>query len=159
MGNEKTLLTDTITLKEILKESLLPEVGNPGDELTLNIQAVVSAQAVADLDIEQLAEAALDAKLVEGQRAVPLSLSVKTAGNVVEQPDGQLELNIIASRKTVTDLSEGIMLDAVRGKRPAIASHNLSGVIDLEKPPQIILTPSWWFWMPSIGFRIQFEVQ
>ncbi len=159
LGTEKTLLTDTLTIKEIAKESLLPEVGDPGDELILSLQAVVSALAVANKDIEQIAESALDARLTGDQRPVPSSLSVKPALNVVEQADGQFEMNIIVARKTVADLSNGKMLNAVQGKRPEIASHNLSSLFDLEEPPQIRLTPSWWFWMPSIGFRIQFEVQ
>ncbi|HWQ05282.1 MAG TPA: baseplate J/gp47 family protein [Longilinea sp.] len=159
LGDDKTLLAGTLTIKEILQENLLPEVGSPGDELTLNLQAVVSALAVADQYIDQFAQAALDAKLAEGQLAVPLSLSIKPAPGVVQQADGQLELNIIASRKTVPDLSKGPMLNAVLGKRPETAKRNLSDMIDLKEPPQINLMPSWWFWMPSIGFRIQFEVQ
>jgi hypothetical protein len=159
LGIEKTLLSDTITIKEISKESLLPEVGNPGDELILSLQAVVSALAVANHDIDQIVESALDAKLAAGQQPVPSSLSVKPALNVVEQADGQFELNIIASRKTVADLSIAKMLDAVQGKRPEIAAQKLSSLFELKEPPQIHLMPSWWFWMPSIGFRIQFEVQ
>lgn len=159
LGTEKSLLADTITIKEILQESLLPEVGSPADELTLNLQAVVSALAIANQNIERVANAALDAKLPEGQRALPDTLVVKPAANVIEQTDGQFEVNIIASRKTTPDLSEGNLLNAVQGKRPETAKRNLIGMVDLEEPPKLNLTPSWWFWMPSIGFRIQFEVQ
>lgn len=159
LGIEKTLLADTITIKEILQESLLPEVGNPADELTINLQAVVSALAVDNQNIERVAEAALDARLADGQSAVPNTLFVKPAASVREQADGQFELNIIASRKTTADLSKGNLLNAVQGKRPETAKRNLSSMVDLVEPPKFNLTPSWWLWMPSIGFRIQFEVQ
>lgn len=159
LGSQKDLIPDTLTMEKQIEETASPEVGSPGDTLTLNLRARFTALAVTSQDVQRVIEAALDANLPEGQLAVPGSLNIASETRMTQAQDGRIEWSVKVNRKTIVNLSRDTLLKAVLGKRPEEASRNLTAVLDLETPPQIQLTPAWWFWMPSLGFRIQFEVQ
>lgn len=159
LGSEKSLLAGTLTMGQLIEETATPAVGEPGDVLTLSIRAEFTAYAVSNRDVQQLARAALDAGLAGDQRAIESSLQIEPDSQTIESQDGRFEWKATVSRMTIADLSQESLLKAVLGKRPDVASRDLAKILDLESPPQIELTPSWWFWMPSLSFRIQFEVQ
>lgn len=157
MGREGQMLAGTLKLEQVLEESLLPEVGNPGDRLRLSLRVEFSGYAISMADLNQLAEITLDANLPVGQRAVPASLTTEATGQPKMLAGGRIEWQVTASRKTIPDLSRQDLQKAVLGKLPEDAAKALSSLIQLENPPGITLNPSWWFWMPSLGFRIQIE--
>lgn len=159
LGGGKNLLTDTLSMGNQIEETVSPEVGSPGDALTLNLRAEFDALAVDSQDVQRVVVAALDASLPAGQLAMPSSLSITPQSRMTQSVEGRIEWTVNAHRKTISDLPREILLKAVLGKRPDAAVRNLVEILKLENPPQIELTPSWWFWMPSLGFRIQFEVQ
>ncbi len=159
MGSDKTLLAESLALVQVEEEDILPGVGKPGDTLTLTLRVKFSALAVASQDLENLARAALDAVLPEGQRALPATMEITPSTEMKTLADGRVQWGMTATRKVVPDLPEQGLLKAVLGKRPDVAARNLASLVKLETPAKISLSPSWWFWMPSLGFRIQFEVQ
>lgn len=159
LGEGQILLDGTLVLEQVLEESALPAVGNPGDLLSLSLRAEFSGLSISKLDLEQLAKISMDAKLPDTEIAIPSTLAIDISSAPVLLPDGRMEWKVIASRKTITNLPEETLLKAVLSKRPSVAIGNLTELMDLKSPPVIQLTPSWWFWMPSMGFRIQFEVQ
>lgn len=151
------MLAGTLKLEQVLEESLLPEVGNPGDRLRLSLRVEFSGYSISMADLNQLAEITLDANLPVGQRAVPASLTTEATGQPKMLAGGRIEWQVTASRKTIPNLSRQDLQKAVLGKQPEDAAKALSSLIQLESPPGITLNPSWWFWMPSLGFRIQIE--
>jgi hypothetical protein len=157
MGSEEQMLAGTLKLEQVLEESLLPEVGSPGDRLRLSLRAEYSGYSISRVDLNQLAEVTLDAYLPAGRRAVPASLITETTGQPRMLADGRIEWQVTASRKTIPDLPRQDLQKAVLGKRPEDAAKVLATLMQLEQPPRITLNPSWWFWMPSLGFRIQIE--
>lgn len=159
LGSTKSLLASTLTLEPTLQESSLPEVGEPGDVLILNLRAEFSAMAVSGQDLARLATAALDANLAKGLRVVPSTLAIAPASRAEKLAGGRVEWTATATRRVAADLPRETLLKAVLGRRPPVAAGNLMKLMDLEIPPKITLNPSWWFWMPSLGFRIQFEVR
>lgn len=159
LREDQHLLEDSVALVQVLEESMLPAVGSPGDTLNLSLRAEFKGLAVSMNDVDQLAKASLDANLGDDRFAIPSSLSVKTLSTPVETSDGRLAWSVTATRKTILKVSEDAMLKAIMSKRPSVAAANLAAILDLEKPPAISLSPSWWFWMPSMGFRVQFEVE
>lgn len=159
LSSEKTLLADTLTLVQIEAEDTLPEVGSPGDVLNLSLRAEFSAMTVTQQNLRDLATVALDAGLPEGQRAVDATLEIVQTSQPEQLSNGRVRWTVSAARKTVADLQREDLLKAVLGKRPQAARDALAALTELSTSPQIELSPSWWFWMPSLGFRIDFEVQ
>ncbi len=157
LGDDQQLLSNSLQLDHILEETALPEVGEAGDVLRLNLRAEYSGFSVAEQDLEQLAEIALNANLPARQRAVPDSLIIEFNGEPRLLSNGRIECQVTASRKVIPDLSRQTVLKAVIGKRPAEAASQLTSLLNLERAPRITLTPSWWFWLPSLDFRIQIE--
>lgn len=159
LSSEKILLDDTLTLVQIEAEDALPEVGSAGDVLSLSLRAEFSALVVADQNLRDLATVALDAGLPEGQRAVESTLEIEQTSQPEQYSNGRVRWTVTATRTTVANLQREDLLKLVLGKRPQVAAEALAALAELSGLPQIKLSPSWWFWMPSLGFRIQFEVQ
>jgi hypothetical protein len=159
LSSEVYLLADTLILSQIEEENSLPDVGSPGDTLVLNMRAEFSALVVSNQDLRDLAMAALDANLPENQRAVTASLQVTTESKPVRLSNQRVEWTVTATRNFIPDIQREVLLKAVLGKRIEVAIQNLNALMELQKPVEIALSPGWWFWMPSLGFRIQFEVQ
>ncbi len=159
LSSQKDLVPDSLSMEPQIEETVTPEVGSPGDILTLSLRAEFTALAVERREVQQVVEAALDASLPTGQLAMPSTLTITPASEMNRSADGRIEWTVNVTRKTIPELARDTLLQAVLGKRPKEAVENLTAALNLESPAQIELTPSWWFWMPSLGFRIQFEVQ
>ncbi|NOH03982.1 MAG: hypothetical protein HND47_19445 [Chloroflexi bacterium] len=51
------------------------------------------------------------------------------------------------------------VFNLIRGREPQSALTELQNAFAMRQPPQIVITPSWWRWLPLIPFNISVEVK
>jgi hypothetical protein len=63
-------------------------------------------------------------------------------------------LELKASRTLHREVRFADVFALVRGQRPAAAENALAEHIPSREPPEIVLTPGWWPWLPLIPFNL-----
>ena len=62
-----------------------------------------------------------------------------------------------ATRTLLRDVDESQVFVVARGRAPASIKDALMKELSLRQQPDIVLSPSWWPWMPLIPFNISVE--
>lgn len=153
------LLTPSPELVETIEETYDPAGDQPANRLTLTMQAAFEARIISGADLQQLAEAALDANLPPGYAPEPATIKIEPSFHPAIQSEPTVELEINASRALRARLAEAQAVPAVLGLPPARAAQRLLAALPLSRPPRIDLTPSWWPRLPLLPFRINIIVE
>ena len=152
---EDLLLSSEPILIETVEEIYSPAEGAIGDKLTLTKRVHFGFSFVSGDDLMTLAKIAVST-LYLGNEYEPLTDTLTLT---------HLSLPVSASNKTfVWDLGlkwkekrildEQEIIQQVLGKNPADVEILLMEYLDIQNPPEIKITPSWWFRFPAIPFRI-----
>lgn len=158
MGDSKLLMVDTISLQKVISEQQEPPPGEPGDMLSLSIQAEYAAQYIERADIETVAQLALDASLPKGYSVSPGTLDLVQVRQIsAGREDNQWQ--IVAEQQIYPQWRPEVLARSLVGARPAEVVTILSRTVDLDGPPQVQLSPSWWPRLPYLPLRIQLEEQ
>jgi hypothetical protein len=152
------LALDTIEVVNITGETFTPEANQPGSTLTLKMQAEYSARTIANDDLNQLALAALDSS-VPGGFAIIGPASLKVRGEPQTDSAGVTRFEIEVSRPMIRTVDRMRIFSVVRGNESAVVKDQLTKQLALRQPPEIIITPSWWKWMPLIPLNVSVEVK
>lgn len=152
------LLPDSLSVAQVLSETYLPAEGQPGEELTLDLQLQLQEQYVKGKDLQTLALAVLNSTLPVGQVPLPGSVSVHSQGTPITGTDGisrwQIQVQQIL-RPRIDSLGVGQL---VQGRKIPDASLRLSKAYPLAAHPVIRMIPSWWPVLPWLPFRILTEL-
>ncbi len=149
------LLTPDLMDIEIIEELFIPEEGSPGSELQLEKKVRFLALYTSRDDLLLLATDLVKAQY-QGKDYEPIVESITITQLSSPIPGAaqsyiwRMEVNW--SEKEIMDQNQ--ILQMVLGKNPLDAINLLQENMDLEIPPQIKLSPSWWFRMPALPFRI-----
>jgi hypothetical protein len=76
LATGEQLLEQTLQVRSVVEEIREPAAGQPGNQLQLTIRVEYEAWSVAEADLQQMANAALDASRKTGFRSVPASLEI-----------------------------------------------------------------------------------
>jgi hypothetical protein len=154
IGSKDFLLTNTVTMGQVLEETYDPPAGQPGNLLKLSLRADFSAQYVTYDDLMQLSEATLNAGIPQGFVAVPNTMvfHAGTAQNSGNSGASQFDLEV--ERKLVRQIDLLQAKSLARGVTPQAAAQALQASLPLAGPPVIDLQPAWWPSLPLIPFRI-----
>jgi len=124
----------------------------------LKMQVEYSARTISVDDLNQLALAALNSS-VPKDFAVMGAATFKTRGKPETDSTGVTHFEIEAARALIRVIDRMRVFSIARGGEPAAVKDALMKKLSLRKPPEIIVTPSWWKWMPLIPFNVSVEVK
>jgi len=155
-GEKDFLLCNSPQLKETNQQEYSPENGMPGTTLNLIIQAEYSCFTVRDEDLRRFAEEFLRSRY-RGSRLQPIddSITITKTGSPVMlgRTSTPWEIRVSYSEKARLDGRE--LARQVLGLSPEQAQSKAQKVFNLPAEPEIHLTPSWWFRLPAVPFRIE----
>lgn len=152
------LLTDTLEIKDILLEEFSPPAGEPGETLTLTMQAEFTARVISASDLSQLASTTLGASIPPGFSPLDeLTFSPRTDPVTDEFGVTRFELEVRQTALRQMDIFKVFTL--IRGHDPQTAKTELMTAFPLREEPQIVIAPSWWKWLPLIPFNLSVEVK
>lgn len=147
------MLPGTLALASIEQETFDPPLGQPASVLHLAITATYHTTYVRFVDLQQVAEATLNASLPPDYAAQPETLEFRVAplsDSSGSAPAFDVDVSRTVARKI--DVNDANRL--VRGKTASQALEILKSDFPLTGAPEIRMTPAWWPWMPLIPFRI-----
>jgi hypothetical protein len=148
------LFEETLSLDSILSEEYSPSPGAPTNRLSLRLRVRFVAYYAAQNDLQALAALTLDAALPPASTPRPESLTVSLASPLFVGQDGAARFEIRATRAIHPAIEPGRVIELTRGKTVGGAKNILLQAYDLDQPPQITISPSWWPFMPVLPFRI-----
>lgn len=157
LGADDLLLLDTLQVNEILREEFSPPPGESGRTLTLTMQAEFTAHVIAASDLSQLASTTLGASIPQGFSPLDeLTFSPRT--DPVTDEFGMTHFELEVRQTAVRELDAFRIFSLIRGHEPQAAKSELMSAFPLREEPQIVITPSWWKWLPLIPFNISVTV-
>jgi len=152
------LLLDTLEIKDILLEEFSPPSGESGRTLTLTMQAEFTARVISASDLSQLASTTLGVSIPQGFSPLDeLTFSPRT--DPVTDEFGVTHFDLEVKQTAIRELDAFRVFSLIRGLAPSEAKPELMRAFPLREEPQIVLTPSWWRWLPLIPFNLSVEVR
>jgi hypothetical protein len=151
------LLLDTLEIKDILLEEFSPPAGESGRTLTLTMQAEFTARVISASDLSQLASTTLGASIPQGFSPLD-ELTFSPRADPVTDESGVTRFELEVRQTAVRELDAFRVFSLIRGLDPSEAKPVLMSAFPLREEPQIVLTPSWWKWLPLIPFNLSMEV-
>lgn len=130
--------------------------GEPADILTLDVKIVVSALAVTQGTLEEVARSVLASER-PGKVLIPGSVyALETGARRLDPEKNLVRTEIAIGGLFARDVTPDAVRDAVKGKSVSSAKSILAsryGIDDAE----VEITPGWAPWLPRFGFRIDVE--
>ncbi|MBI2331411.1 MAG: baseplate J/gp47 family protein [Chloroflexi bacterium] len=158
IGAGDLLIVDTVKMKDIKNEEFSPSEGEAGTELIFSVEAEFTANYILAEDLKALAASSVTASIPQG-----FSPSGEMTFSALEPPitdaTGITRFPLQASQATLRDVDKMQILNLIRGRNARSAAAAVKEALSLQNEPQIIVTPSWWQWMPLIPFNISVEVE
>ncbi len=155
------ILDDTFAVSQILSEVYDPPAGASGTKLTLTMQVEFSTHYASAEDLAKLAALALNASLPSGFRAANSAqgLTVKPVTRPTVNGEGSAHWTVRAERRIVQQINNSQVTQLIQGIRSQRVKTLLEKNLPLQGSPQILLSPSWWPWVPIVPFRISVVTQ
>lgn len=152
------LLTDTLEIVEITSEDYSPPEIEASTSLTLSMQADVSVLYISVDDLDQLASSSLSASVPEGF-GVFGEMEFDLLDTPVTDASGVTYFQLQASQTALRNVDVSQVFNLIRGLTPMQAQTELRNSLALRQDPQIVMTPSWWKWLPLIPFNLLVEIK
>ncbi len=154
IADRDLLLMPTMKMGQVAEEAYDPPVGQPGSLLKLTMRADFTADYLKGDDLDQLAEATLNAARPQGFVPVPETMAVNVASDPTVDAAGAVHFRLQLARRLVQEIDLARASTLVRGRSLQQAARILQTAFPLADPPTITLRPPWWPWMPLVPFRV-----
>ncbi len=155
---DQIMLEGSLQLRTVLEEYWDPEQDQPADVLQLTLRVEYEAWFVKEIDVQTIAQAALDANLPENYQSVPQSLNfvlmMQPPTGMAVPSEANFQGQLTAARSIETVWSNNVAIQAVTGHNRIEAISILQDQLDLSAPPVIEISPSWWRFLPFLPARI-----
>ena len=148
-------LGGTLT-SETVSEIYNPPEGSTGQKLSLELNQIYHAYYLSEEDINALGNLVLNASVPEGYSPLVDTLLISPDGEPEIASDGRLTWQVRADRTIAAKIDLLDVMSRVLGRTPETAKLRLAK-LKLASSPEIVLSPSWWFWMPSLPIKIMVE--
>ena len=158
LGDTGIVMADTLQVRETIFTQQQPDLGEPGDVLTLTMQVEFEARYIERKDLERVATMAMDAGLQAGYEPVPETLRILE----VHQTNSGAEISdwqVVAARAVQENWQRDAAIRSLLGARPDEVAAILGADYQMDAAPVVKIQPSWWPWLPYLPLRIQLEVQ
>jgi hypothetical protein len=153
--NQFQVITPTLILKKVIDEYYFPSVGQPADQVDLNLRLEYEIQTINHDTVVNLVQQVMDAHMATGDNAVDSSLHMDIIGKLSVNNKGNSTWNIKASRDLITQIDGYDVAISSLGLVPQSAIDLLRKKYALPESPEIILSPAWWPRLPLLPFRIE----
>ena len=153
------IFPDSIRDIEILEAVYTPPEGETGDKLTLTIHALFQLLYAKEVDLAKLAQLALSASMPPEFTPVPETLAFSPASDFESNQTGVTSWQMYVEQELYPNISSVQIAALTQGRSPENAIENLEENFDLVSKPKIVITPSWWKWLPLNPFRINFVIK
>lgn len=158
IGKDDLLVSDTVAVKEINSEEFTPPAGEQGVDLTFSVEAEFTAHYILAEDLKILAASSVTASIPQG-----FSPSGEMTFSPLEVPftdsSGITRFPLQASQDTLRNIDRMQVFNLIRGRNVQTAATLAKDALSLQNEPQIVVTPSWWKWLPLIPFNISVEIK
>jgi len=158
IGSDDILLVDTLEIREVQREESSPPEGEAGTTLNLSLQAEFTARYILAADLKQLAESSVQASIPQGFSSFG-GMTFNLLDAPVTDSSGVTHFQLEAVQTALEDVSTMQVFNLVRGRGLVDANAELMKVFHLRQQTQIVITPSWWRWLPLIPFNLSLEVK
>ncbi len=159
LKKEDLVILNSLTLRNLVLKSANPQVGQPGDVLTISLSAECLVSYLSGDDLAILANTALNANLPGGYQPINSSLKLIPLDDVVVQEDGSVQWSIQAERTLEAVVNKDQVQAQISGLSRQDAIRNLRRGLNLASNPEIIVNPGWWPRLPFLPLRISIAVQ
>ena len=135
-----------------------PAVGSPATVLTLEVTVTITAQAILESTLDEVARSVLVSEEGTGTFIPGTVTAVETGASQVNADLGTVRTQLRMRGEFARDITEDGIADAVKGKSEDDARSTLAeryGIQDTE----LKLTPGFAPWIPRVGFRIDVELK
>lgn len=135
-----------------------PAVGTVATVLTLDVTITITADAILETTLDELARAVLVTDEGSGTFIPGTVTAVETGASQVNPERGTVRTQLRMRGEFARDITEDGIADAVKGKSEDDARSTLAeqyGIQDTE----LKLTPGFAPWIPRVGFRIDVELK
>jgi hypothetical protein len=135
-------------------------VGDPADNLTLNLRARVQALVIDEQAARQAAVARLSAEIPPGRQLITESLKY-TRGPLQSTVDGRATFVMSASGNVAASIDADRVRQRIAGMSVEAAQNllNMEWLLDPNRPPQIDVWPQFWGTLPVLPMRINVLVK
>jgi hypothetical protein len=154
-GPGEVLFEKTIAVSQILLEEYDPPAGAASTKLTLSMQVEYSARYASAADLTALASLALNASLPTGFFPASDSVTLEPVTVPALADDGSARWTMRAERAIVQSVDERLVTQLVFGQSTRAAQIRMDEFLPAESAPKIVMSPSWWAWIPILPFRIE----
>jgi hypothetical protein len=148
------LFPATIQIARTVEERFSPPQGGTGAQLSLTLRLEFQAFYASADDLNELARGVLDAAALPGYTPVTDSIVIEPASALFSGPTGATNFQLSATRQMQAAIDPARIVWSARGRKSQLAAQALMEEFQLSTAPQIILSPSWWPWLPLVPFRI-----
>jgi hypothetical protein len=152
------LLVDTFEVAQVIEETYDPPAGQAGTQLKLKMKVEFTARYVSAEDMAQVSNAAMDSSIPDGFETSDIAAYTPLTDPSTDNAGvSHFELDVSRTLHRKTD--DARILSIVRGLRPVTAIAELTSTESMRQPPEIVMKPSWWPWLPLIPFNISVEAK
>jgi hypothetical protein len=133
-----------------------PSVGTPADVVLMDVAVTITALAVVQETLDEVAARVLNNEESEGEFIPGTVRAVETGARQVDAETGTVLTELQIQGEFARGVTQGAVEDAVKGKSTEEAASILQeqyGIQDAE----VQLTPGWAPWMPRFGVRLDVE--
>jgi hypothetical protein len=148
-------LSTSAISQQVLEENYMPEIGEPADNLNLNLRMEFQFPYAAEADLHQLGRIVLDRHIDEDYAPRPETLHITQLTKPVPQEAGQVTWKIQASWRMGARLDETEAVSLIIGLSPQQASQQLTENTPIAETAEIRMYPEWWPRLPVLPFRIK----
>ncbi len=149
-------LCDQPKLLEITQEKYSPPAGTPGARLELELRGRFGCEIVQQENLNVLMDEILNSRY-RNLNQVPIenSYNYQLVSLPQQTATGSYTWKLLISWEAANQIKESEVLSELLGSKPDDAASYLQKQLDWNQAPQIQLSPSWWFRMPFLPFRIK----
>lgn len=135
-----------------------PAAGTEATILTMDVVVTITAQAILESTLDELARAVLLEGQGEGTFIPGTVTAVETGASQVDASSGEIRTQLRVRGEFARDITEAQVKNAVKGKSKSDAVSTLANQYGIQET-QLKLTPGWAPWIPRATFRIDVELK
>lgn len=136
--------------------SALP--GEEADVVLMKVKVTVTAQAILQETLEQVARDVLSQGQGEGEFLPGSVTAIETGARQANNDDGSIRTELLVRGEFARNVTRDAIRSAVRGKSPESARSTLLSRYGIEDA-DVAITPGFMPWLPRFDFRLEVDLR
>ncbi|MGH2631795.1 MAG: hypothetical protein ACRDG3_00165, partial [Tepidiformaceae bacterium] len=136
----------------------VPAVGSPADVVLLDVDVNITALAILEATLDQVARNVLSANQGAGAFIPGSVTAVETGARQVDTTKGIVSTELQVQGEFAKNVTTGAIRNAVEGRSVDDAKSTLAKQYGIQDA-HVSVSPGWAPWLPRFGFRIQVDLR